>query len=310
MTRHARWRKLIRDDLKETRMTQVGTGDFRYERIRDWPKMPKGEQMGVVSRVATDSQDRVYVFQRKDPPVLIFDREGNYLGSWGNGAVKEAHGLKIVNDICYTTDRPDSVAVSFTLEGRPLMVLGRRGVHSDTGDVKSPWLAERAGGPFNHPTEMMPHPNGDIYVTDGYRNSRIHRFSGDGQLKQSWGVPGKGPGQLHLPHSIAMTADGNMYLCDRGNRRIKVLSPDFDILDIWTGMGGPNDISLGNDGNFYIAEQEYDDKPAYLCVRDKAGKVLVRLETRHVHGVGVDTRGDIYAGLTVDQSVDKFVRVK
>lgn len=291
-------------------MAQPGAGDYRYKRIRDWPKMPKGETMGVVSRVAVDSQDRVYVFQRKDPPIVIFDREGNYLGSWGNGAVKDAHGLKIVNDIAYTTDRPDSVAVSFTLEGRPLMVLGKRGVHSDTGDVKSPWLAERAGGPFNHPTEMMPHPNGDIYVTDGYRNCRVHRFSSDGRLKASWGVPGKEPGQLHLPHSIAMTADGRMYLCDRGNRRIKVLSPDFDILDIWTGMGGPNDITLGNDGNFYIAEQEFDDKPAYICVRDKVGKVLARVETRHVHGVGVDSRCDIYAGLTVDQSVDKFVRLR
>jgi len=224
--------------------------------------------------------------------------------------VKEAHGFKIVGDVAYTTDRPDSVCVSFTLDGRPLMVLGKRGVHSDTGNVKSPWLAERPGGPFNHPTEMMPHPNGDIYVTDGYRNCRIHRFSGDGRLKTSWGTPGKAPGQLHLPHSIAIDAEGKIYLADRGNRRIKILTPDFDILGIWTGMGGPNDISLGTDGNFYIAEQEYDDKPAYICVRDKAGTVLTRLETRHVHGVGIDTRGDIYAGLTVDRSVDKFVRVK
>ena len=86
-------------------------------------------------------------------------------------------------------------------------------------------------------------------------------------------------------------------------------APEFDILDIWTGMGGPNDISLGEDGNFYIAEQEHDGKPAYVCVRDGSGKVITRLETRHVHGVGVDSRGDIYAGLTVDKSVDKFVRV-
>jgi hypothetical protein len=157
---------------------------------------------------------------------------------------------------------------------------------------------------------MMPHPNGDIYVTDGYRNCRVHRFSDDGKLKASWGAPGKEPGQLQLPHSIAMTVDGKMYLCDRGNRRIKVLSPEFDILDIWTGMGGPNDISLGKDGNFYIAEQEHDGKPAYVCVRDGSGKVVTRLETRHVHGVGVDSRGDIYAGLTVDKSVDKFVRVR
>src|ERR1044072_5973596 len=95
--------------------------------------MPKGESLGVVSRVVTDSQDRVYVFQRKDPPVVVFDPDGNYLGSWGAGAVKEAHGMKIVDDVVYTTDRPDSVAVSVTLDGRPLLVLGKRGVHSDTG---------------------------------------------------------------------------------------------------------------------------------------------------------------------------------
>ena len=162
-------------------MAQHRSGDYVYEKITDWPKMPKGQTMGVVSRVATDSQDRVYVFQRKDPPVVVFDRDGNYLGAWGTGAVKEAHGLKIVNDIAYTTDRPDSVCVSFTLDGRPLMVLGQRGVHSDTGNVKSPWLAERAGGPFNHPTEMMPHPNGDIYVTDGYGTSNVHRFDRTGR---------------------------------------------------------------------------------------------------------------------------------
>ncbi len=290
-------------------MAQVGTGNYKYELIRDWPQMPIGQAMGVVSRVVTDSQDRVYVFQRKDPPVVVFDRDGKYLGNWGTGAVKEAHGFKIVNDIAYTTDRPDSVAVSFTLDGRPLLVLGKRGVHSDTGNVKSPWLAERPGGPFNHPTEMMPHPNGDIYVTDGYRNCRVHRFTGDGQLIKSWGTPGKGEGQLHLPHSIVIAPDGNLVVADRGNRRILILSPDFDVLGIWTGMGGANDIALGKDGNYYIAEQEYDDKPAYVCVRDGKGNVLTRLETRHIHGVGVNSRGDIYAGLTVDHSVDKFVRV-
>ena len=70
-------------------MAQHRSGDYVYEKITDWPKMPKGQTMGVVSRVATDSQDRVYVFQRKDPPVVVFDRDGNYLGAWGTGAVKE-----------------------------------------------------------------------------------------------------------------------------------------------------------------------------------------------------------------------------
>jgi DNA-binding beta-propeller fold protein YncE len=279
-----------------------------YERIPDFCKLPQGQTIGIVSRVATDSQDRVYVFQRKDPPVLVFDRDGAYLGSWGTGEVKDPHGLKIVDDIVYTTDRSDSVAKSFTLNGETLLRLGQPGVHSDTGCTGSPWLAERAAGPFNHPTEMIRHPNGDIYVTDGYRNARVHRFTADGQLVTSWGTPGKGPGQFHLPHSIAIDPEGRLYVADRANRRIQIFTPEGVFLGQWTGMGGPNDITRANDGTFVIAEQEADGNPAYVCVRDAEGTVLARMESRHVHGVGVDSRGDIYAGLTVDRSVDKFVR--
>ena len=95
---------------------------------------------------------------------------------------------------------------------------------------------------------------------------------------------------------------------DRANKRIQIFSPDGDFLGQWTGMGGPNDISRGQDGNFYIAEQEDGGNPAYVTVRDGQGAVLAKMESRHVHGVGVDSRGDIYAGLTQDRGVDKFVR--
>ena len=156
----------------------------------------------------------------------------------------------------------------------------------------------------------MAHPNGDIYVTDGYRNARVHRFTRDGKFVTSWGTPGKGPGEFHLPHSLAIDPEGRLYVADRANKRIQIFTPSGDFLGEWTGMGGPNDITRGNDGNFYIAEQEDGDKPAYVCVRDAGGNVLTRLESRHVHGVGVDSRGDIYAGLTVDRSVDKFVRTR
>ena len=288
-------------------MTQVGTGQYTYELIRDFLKLPNGESFGLVSRVASDAQDRIYVFQRKDPPVVVFDRDGKYLGAWGSGEVTDPHGLKIVGDVAYTTDRSDSVAKSFTLDGKPLLELGTRGVHSDTGQVAN-WLVERAAGPFNHPTEMIAHPNGDIYVTDGYRNARVHRFTSDGRLVTSWGTPGHSEGQFHLPHSIAFDDEGRLYVADRSNKRIQIFSPEGAFLGMWTGMGGPNDITRGKDGNFYIAEQEDGDRPAYVCVRDANGTVLARMESRHVHGVGVDSRGDIYAGLTQDRSVDKFVR--
>ncbi len=284
------------------------TGSYRYEVIRDFCKLPQGQSFGLVSRVAADARDRIYVFQRKDPPVVIFDRDGRYLGAWGSGEVTDPHGLKIVGDTVYTTDRIDSVAKSFTLDGKPLLELGTRGVHSDTGCEGPPYLAARAAGPFNHPTEMIAHPNGDLYVTDGYRNARVHRFTGDGRLVKSWGEPGHGPGQFHLPHSIAFDDDGKLYVADRSNKRIQIFSPEGDYLGEWTGMGGPNDITCGRDGNFYIAEQEDGGNPAYVTVRDPKGAVLARMESRHVHGVGVDSRGDIYAGLTQNRSVDKFVR--
>ncbi|HZT87271.1 MAG TPA: 6-bladed beta-propeller [Stellaceae bacterium] len=288
-------------------MTKVA-GNYTYEVIRDFFKLPAGQSFGLVSRVAADAQDRIYVFQRKDPPVVVFEADGKYLGAWGSGEVTDPHGLKIVGDTVYTTDRSDSVAKSFTLDGKVLLALGQRGVHSDTGRVEN-WLVERAAGPFNHPTEMIAHTNGDLYVTDGYRNARIHRFSPDGKLVASWGAPGHGPGQFHLPHSIAIDDGGRLLVADRANKRIQIFTPEGELLGQWTGMGGPNDISRGRDGNFYVAEQEENGGPAHICVRGPDGAVLARMESRHVHGVGVDSRGNIYAGLTQDRGVDKFVRV-
>ena len=278
-----------------------------YKVIHDFIKPPPGQSFGLISRVAADSQDRIYVFQRKDPPVVVFDRDGKYLGAWGTGEVTDPHGLKIVGDTVYTTDRIDSVAKSFSLDGKVKLQLGTPGVASDTGNVEN-WLVERAAGPFNHPTEMLPHPNGDIYVTDGYQNARVHRFAADGTLKTSWGAPGKGPGQFHLPHSIAIDDDGNLLVADRANRRIQIFTPEGKYLSEWTGMGGPNDISRGKDGNYYIAEQEADGNPAYCTVRNPKGEVLAKMASRHVHGIGVDSKGNIYAGLTQNRSVDKFVR--
>ena len=289
-------------------MTTVGTRTT-YEAIEDFPKLPAGETLGVVSTVATDSQDNLYVFQRKDPVMMVFDRDGNFLNSWGNGAVESPHGMTIVNDLIYITDREGSVAVTFTLDGRPVQILGQRGVYSDTGCEVPGELVPRAAGPFNFPTEMAAGPSGDIYVSDGYRNSRIHRFSVDGQLKNSWGTPGNTePGQFQLPHSIMVDADEKVYVCDRANRRIQIFTGDGEFVNMWTDMAGPNNMVQDKDGLFYIAEQEADGNPPYLTIRDADGTVIDRWSIRHAHGLWVDSRGDIYLGLTTSHSVDKYVR--
>jgi sugar lactone lactonase YvrE len=156
---------------------------------------------------------------------------------------------------------------------------------------------------------MSPSPSGDIYVSDGYRNARVHRFSSDGQLIQSWGQPGKTePGHFHLVHSLLVDPEGKVYVCDRANRRVQIFSPDGEFITMWTGMGGPDNIVRDKDGIFYIAEQADESGDSHVSIWDGDGNVLERWPIRHAHGLWVDSHGDIYLGLTLEHSVDKYVR--
>ncbi|MCI0862985.1 MAG: 6-bladed beta-propeller, partial [Chloroflexi bacterium] len=286
----------------------VGTGKYTYDVIENWGKLPTGDTFGMVSAIATDSKDRVFAFQRKDPPVLIFDRDGNLTDSWGNGSFEFAHGIHIADDVVYVTDRNTSVCIMYTLDGKPIQMLGRHGVHSDTGCENPGDLVPRAAGPFNYPAELVPAPSGDLYVADGYRNSRIHRFSADGQLKKSWGEPGKsGPNEFHLPHSLLIDGD-HVVVCDRENHRIQVFDLDGKFIEIWDDINRPMDISMDTDGNYLVSEGQRDGGSARISILDKKGGVLSRFECRGSgHGSWIDSRGDIYlAG--VPDAIDKYVR--
>ena len=290
-------------------MTTVGTGKYSYSLVQDWAKMPQGETFGTVSAVATDSQDRVYVFQRKDPPVQVFDRDGNHRSSWGSGQIKDPHGFSIVDDVVYCTDREDSVALKFTLDGQLLQTLGQRGVHSDTACENPGDLAPRVAGPFNYPTEMVPGRADHLFVTDGYRNARVHEFLPDGQIRHSWGRPGKAaPYEFHLPHSLVCGPRDMLYVCDRENSRVQVFSFEGTFMGIWSDMQRPQDISIDKDGVFYTCERDEEGKPPQVSVLDQQGKVLARWPSRGAHGLWVDSHGDIYLALTGEKSVDKYVR--
>ena len=241
---------------------------------------------------------------------MIFDREGNFLSSWGNGNFVDPHGLFIKDDIVYITDREGSTAMRYTLDGKPLQIIGTLGEYSDTGTDVTSAVCVRSAGPFNYLTEMVPHPSGDLYVSDGYRNARVHRFSKDGTLISSWGEPGKGgPNEFHLPHSLIVGQDGRIYLCDRENSRIQIFSADGEYIDMWTDMNRPLDISQDRDGNFVISERvTLDGGPAQMSVLDGEGKVLARWPSRSAHGSWVDAHGDIYLALTAEKSIDKYVR--
>jgi DNA-binding beta-propeller fold protein YncE len=290
-------------------MATVGTGKYRYQLIEHWAKLPEGQAFGNTSAVATDSQDRVYVFQRKDPPVLVFDRDGTYVSGWGIGAFANPHGIYIANDVVYLTDREDSVCLTYTLDGRPLQVLGKRGEHSDTGCERPGELVPRAAGPFNYPTEMVPAPSGDLYVTDGYRNARVHRFTAAGQLITSWGQGGKTePNHFHLPHSLVADQDGRIYVCDRENNRIQVFAADGRFLTMWSDLRRPLDISMDREGVFYISEGGVSGLSPRISLMDKQGNVVARWDSLSAHGSWVDAHGDIYLALGARERVDKYVR--
>ena len=291
-------------------MTTVGAGKFTYTYIQDWANMPADRSLGTVSAIATDSQDRVYAFQRAEPPVVIFNRNGEFLSSWGNGNFVDPHGLFIKDDIVYLTDREGSTAMLSPLDDKPLQIIGTLGEYSDTGCEVTGAVCPRSAGPFNYITEMVPHPSGDLYISDGYRNARVHRFSKDGTLVSSWGEPGKGgPNEFHLPHSLVVGQDGRIYLCDRENSRIQVFSAEGEYITMWTDMQRPLDISQDLEGNFVSSERVREDGgPAQMSVLDGEGNVLARWPSRSAHGSWVDAHGDIYLALTAEKSIDKYVR--
>ncbi len=319
-------------------MVTVGTGKYTYSLVQDWAKLPAGKSFDTVSSLATDSQDRLYLFQRGTPPVMVFDQEGNYIRSWESDLFNRPHGICITDDIVYVTDSDDSVAFKLALNGTLLQTLGQRGVHSDTGTEEYGSLVPRAAGPFNHPTKMVPSPSGDLYVSDGERNSRVHRFSADGELLASWGEPGKdAPNQFHMPHGIAVDHQGRVYVCDRENSCVQVFDADGQFIALWDQVRPPSDIVVDADGVLYVSQFAFNvthryaqwpapagsgsalrdsagrrtirpDAPPQISLLDREGQVLAEWESRKAHGLCVDSHGNIYLALEDDRAVDKYVR--
>jgi sugar lactone lactonase YvrE len=307
----------------------VGQGDFRYQVADGWEQLPEGWRHGDVAGVATDSQDRVYVFNRGEHPLLIYDRDGRFLSHWGEGVFTRPHGITIQDDILYLADDSDHTVRKFTLEGKLLQTLGKENQPSETGYVnrRGPNLTtiERGAEPFNRPTRLRVAPSGEMYVSDGYGNARVHRFTAAGELIQSWGEPGIEPGQFNLPHSVWVHTDGRVFVCDRENDRIQIFSREGEFLDAWP-CRRPGDLYIDADANVYVGEMFYqkgsmslagrtwtEDQPAQMTVRDITGKVICRFgeagdpcaEGNLVspHGIWVDSRGDIYVGEVTQTSL-------
>ena len=193
-----------------------GSGEFTYEVADGWAKRPRKWPFVEVAGVAVDSKDQVCVFSRSAHPVTVFDRDGNFLDWWGGDIFDIPHGIHTgPDDTVYCADTGDHTVRIFTPEGKLLQTLG-------TENLNAP---EQSGKPFNRPTHLaVDLRTGDWYISDGYGNSRIHKYSPDGHLISGWGEPGSGPGQFQTPHSVCLDRYSRVYVCDRTNNRIQIFT--------------------------------------------------------------------------------------
>jgi hypothetical protein len=288
--------------------TVLGSGEHRYRVVEDWAKLPEGWEFKDVAAVACDRRDRVYVFNRGEHPMMVFDRDGSFLRSWGEGTFPRAHGLHIdAEDNLYLTDDGGHFVRKCTPEGKVLLELGVPG-------QPAPFMS---GKPFHRCTHTALSPKGEIYVSDGYGNARVHKYSPDGKLLFSWGEPGSDAGQFNVAHNIATDEEGWVYVADRENHRVQVFDGNGKYETQWNNMHRPCGLYCcrGAKPQFIIGElgpgmninRDYPNLGPRLSIIDAEGRLIARLggeqgpglETGRFiapHGLAVDSRGDIYVG--------------
>jgi DNA-binding beta-propeller fold protein YncE len=284
----------------------LGNGSFRYEALEEWARLPQDMDPVENPGVAVDSKDRVYVLTRNpDYPVLVLERDGTFLRSFGQGVFSQrTHGVLIgPDDTIYIADDGTHVITIFTPDGELLKTIGER---------DRP--AEKWGGePFNRPTHAaVSRTTGDIFISDGYGNSRVHKYSPDGRHILSWGAPGIDAGQFMYPHNIAVDQSERVYIADRESHRVQIFDTDGNFLTMWNNIHRPCGLTIGPDGNTYVGELNGFpgvDAPGIghrISIYSPEGKLLARLgdETEGdgpgqfvaPHGIAVDSHGDIYVG--------------
>jgi DNA-binding beta-propeller fold protein YncE len=303
---------------------RFGEDSLRYELVEGWEQLPTGMSHPDVAAVSTDDDGPVYLFCRGDHPVMIYESDGTFVDTWGEGRFSyRTHGMYMsrAGELLLVDDLGGSVG-RYTRDGELLRAFGPSGESSDTGWTLDHMVVDRAGPPYNRPTNAAVAPSGEVYVSDGYGNCRIHRFSADGDLLSSWGQPGSGPGEFRTPHSIWVLDDGRVLVADRQNERIQVFDAEGRYLTQWDDVQRPQDIYVDDAGLIYVAELAWavgevsykqgtmsEYVPGRLSILDPEGSCLLRWSTPDVHAPGaivaahglcVDREGSIYLAEVTD----------
>jgi len=308
---------------------------MNFKAVEGWGKLPEEWHFVEVAGVAVDAKDNVFCFTRGEHPVIIFDRDGKFLRSWGEGQVRRAHGITIDADgTVWLTDDLQHTVRKFTPEGKHLLTIG---------DPDKPATLQ-GGKPFNRPTHVAICPkSGYLFVSDGYGNSRVHKYSPDGKHVMSWGEPGTDPGHFNLPHNLVTDRDGLVYVADRENHRVQIFDGQGRYQGQWNNLHRPCGLFVDrtqNGGTFYVGElghalpvnEHVPNLGPRVTVLDAKGQKVARFggpfggetpgEFTAPHSVVTDSQGAVYvsevswtAGGSLEtppreiRSLQKFARV-
>ena len=253
-----------------------------------------GWEIGYPSSVTMDKSGAIYILQRgeKADPVLVVGRDGRILRSWGKGMFRIPHSIRIDSaGNIWTVDAASSLIFKFTPQGEKLMQIS-------VGEQPA------TRGQFNGTTDIAFAPNGHLFISDGYGNSRILEYTADGKRVREWGSAGTGPGQFHLPHGIAIDEDGIVYVADRENGRVQRFDLNGRFLGEWPNLGKAFSVTARG-GVVWVGIQptnEPNGSPGWFLKLDKqSGKPLGSIESaRAQHTVNVTAAGELLAGARPD----------
>jgi len=287
-----------------------------------WPQRPA--ELGpraAVPGVAVDQDDRIWCVERGEVPVQVYSTAGKLVRSWGRGRFGAPHSIRFDSrGNVWISDFKRHVVQKFTPDGELLLTLG---VPDKAGEDETH---------FNMPTDMAITPAGDVFVSDGYGNRRVVRFDPQGKFVKAWGQYGGGPGDFCLPHQIVVDSRGVLYVADRNSGRIQLFDQEGKFLDQWTNLIMPWGLWISRQDELWVCGSSpqwwqkdggYPPPKDQMFMRFSTDGKLRQLwtvpngvdgqeqpgECNWLHGVALDSQGNLYASDINGKRLQKFVRI-